>query len=273
MECFIFLTLMFVVLAIGVIAAAASQVNRSNKQSLWRALSLQFNGAAKPGGWFSRPTLRFRYGATHVLATTWTSSKSKRCPQVMISWPDQAFHLEVVPADGSTKLNGLRLGAPWFQQRFECRTNSRQQAETFLSPDVQGRINFLYVLNEEYSLNFVLSRGRLLIQKDRPIKTYDEWAAFVTTSIELYDQGMLTRAVGIDFVSENVNTENINCRVCGDQITTDMVFCRRCKTPHHRECWEYFGACSIYGCKEPNYITPRIVGPNADAWSPDEEGG
>lgn len=31
-------------------------------------------------------------------------------------------------------------------------------------------------------------------------------------------------------------------------MTTDVVQCRKCKTPHHRTCWEYMGKCSTYAC-------------------------
>jgi hypothetical protein len=33
-----------------------------------------------------------------------------------------------------------------------------------------------------------------------------------------------------------------------------MVLCRRCRTPHHHECWEYYGSCAIYGCLETRWL-------------------
>jgi hypothetical protein len=39
------------------------------------------------------------------------------------------------------------------------------------------------------------------------------------------------------------------CKVCAEAIDQGpVIFCASCRTPHHRECWEYIGACSIYGC-------------------------
>ena len=39
------------------------------------------------------------------------------------------------------------------------------------------------------------------------------------------------------------------CKVCGEAILDDAVIvCAACNTPHHRDCWEYVGGCSIYGC-------------------------
>lgn len=39
------------------------------------------------------------------------------------------------------------------------------------------------------------------------------------------------------------------CRVCGVGIREDRVECAKCGTPHHRECWDYTGGCSIYACE------------------------
>ncbi|MBV8559053.1 MAG: hypothetical protein JO116_26230, partial [Planctomycetaceae bacterium] len=38
------------------------------------------------------------------------------------------------------------------------------------------------------------------------------------------------------------------CKVCGEAIVTPGVVCGTCRTPHHRDCWEFVGRCSIYGC-------------------------
>ena len=39
------------------------------------------------------------------------------------------------------------------------------------------------------------------------------------------------------------------CKVCGEIIQGGpVILCTSCRTPHHRECWEYVGSCSIYGC-------------------------
>lgn len=38
------------------------------------------------------------------------------------------------------------------------------------------------------------------------------------------------------------------CRVCGTELAGELVSCERCDTPHHRDCWEYWGRCATYGC-------------------------
>ena len=43
------------------------------------------------------------------------------------------------------------------------------------------------------------------------------------------------------------------CPVCFGRLEEDVIYCRRCGTPHHRECFRYAGACSIYACGSRQY--------------------
>ena len=43
--------------------------------------------------------------------------------------------------------------------------------------------------------------------------------------------------------------EELVCQICGYPMTEDLVTCSTCDTPHHKECWEYIGGCSTYGCE------------------------
>ena len=43
--------------------------------------------------------------------------------------------------------------------------------------------------------------------------------------------------------------KNIKCTICGEGFNErPAVLCRNCGTPHHADCWQYGGGCSIYGC-------------------------
>ncbi len=39
------------------------------------------------------------------------------------------------------------------------------------------------------------------------------------------------------------------CPVCGNAVADAPFPCTSCRTPHHRECWSYFGGCAIFGCR------------------------
>ena len=42
------------------------------------------------------------------------------------------------------------------------------------------------------------------------------------------------------------------CMVCCEPVDqdTNSIVCDACETPHHVECWDYFGGCSTFGCTE-----------------------
>lgn len=46
-----------------------------------------------------------------------------------------------------------------------------------------------------------------------------------------------------------VTEGDAQCPVCGDPDPAERVPCPACGVSYHRECWEYFGGCAIYGCK------------------------
>ena len=42
--------------------------------------------------------------------------------------------------------------------------------------------------------------------------------------------------------------EHLYCQICGEELEGQLVWCAKCKTPHHGDCWEFYGGCSTYGC-------------------------
>lgn len=54
------------------------------------------------------------------------------------------------------------------------------------------------------------------------------------------------------------------CRVCGTELVDGLVTCERCQTPHHKDCWEYWGRCATYGCtglEQPSAQVPVLDEP------------
>ncbi len=43
------------------------------------------------------------------------------------------------------------------------------------------------------------------------------------------------------------------CQVCGEPIREERVVCASCATPHHPDCWDYTGVCSVFGCQSKRH--------------------
>lgn len=273
MECLIVsVVLLGGVLALVLIAVRAQ--NRADRWNVaWRAVAARYAGSFSPAGWFGRPTIRFRYGPTHVLLNTQTHAGTPYT-QAFISWPDGDFRCEIAALRRGVVSTPPPRGLPLapqssaeFNERFRVHANNAELARMLLSEGVRWQLERLRAHAGHDDLFVSLQRGRLLIRKATYFRRQDELEEFTLLSLELYDQGMLTRSVGIEFLDTSAAqiVQEAICRICGEDIITDMVFCRRCKTPHHQECWHYYGACSTYGCRESRYVMPRVANPPGPA--------
>ena len=44
------------------------------------------------------------------------------------------------------------------------------------------------------------------------------------------------------------------CPVCGSSMVEAVIRCESCRTPHHRECWQYMGRCTTYACRGKRFV-------------------
>ena len=164
-----------------------------------------------------------------------------------------------------------------FNQRFQVTGRNEEESRRLLSDGVRWQVNKLAQSPQPSPIRISIRHGRLIVEKLLAIKRPEELEELTRLCIELYDQAMLTRSEGIEFLGdadEALPIEDPICLVCGERIVSDMVYCRRCFTPHHLDCWQYNGLCSTYGCRETRYSIPAVAqpfpAPDNDASPPEE---
>jgi hypothetical protein len=267
MECFLLFIVLVVLVSAVVVIAAAAQSSADSRNRSWQTLAQRFSGTCMPGGWFGRPSVRFRYGQTHALLNT-CKFAGREYTQIVINWPDSEFRCEIYPNENIDSVidETGSMGVAWevFYLRYSINGPDPEANLSFLSDGVRLQIEQLRHMSPNRDVYVSVFRGRLLVRCQGLMRRFDELEEFTQRALELYDQAMLTRITGIEFVDADMAQviKEAMCRVCGDEIVTDMVFCRRCKTPHHLECWQYYGACAVYGCQETRWIVPRAAGPS-----------
>jgi hypothetical protein len=99
---------------------------------------------------------------------------------------------------------------------------------------------------------------RMLVQVDRNLgSNADALGIAVREALVLHDglaEGVARRMKqGISIVDDPGSSDEKGappiCKVCLEPITEGpIIVCADCNTPHHRDCWDFVGACSIYGC-------------------------
>lgn len=271
MECaFSFFCLSAVIIFI-VSGVTRSQLRADNWNRAFLYVAKKYGGQCNPSGWFGRPSARFQYGDSpcYLSCIKTKVSGGGDFTQLSIAYPHPEVRLEIVPRWRSVKLWPLRdmvevrTGDQRFDGDFLVRANDENMAREFLSATVQWQIERLCAFLSSNDVYIMVNRGALVIKKPSFIRTTQVLDDFVQFSLEMYDQIMLTRTVGIDFVErpQTQVLDEIKCQVCGEEIKTDLVTCFRCRTPHCKECWEYNGSCATYACGERRFVTPSFSNP------------
>jgi hypothetical protein len=124
---------------------------------------------------------------------------------------------------------------------------------------VQTAIRALQRLPPSRDIFVSIRGGQMVVKKLSLIQQEEALARFVEAALDLYDHAAGRAPREIEFVGELTLSEpkEMVCQICGEAITKESVDCRRCQTPHHEDCWQYFGGCSTFGCRETRYVAKK----------------
>jgi hypothetical protein len=267
-ECFVLLIL-FVFMSI-LVSGIGLGVGPHGQARAYERLTRRFGGVFQRGGLLRRCSARFRYGPTWVIVMPGSRRGRQRTTQVVMQWPDGRldWRLETrhatAPSPAEDDAREFLTQDSAFDQRFQVAGRNADESMRLLSDGVRWQVNQIARSPHPSPIRISIRHGRLIVEKHLAIKRSEELEELTQLCIELYDQAMLTRSEGIEFlgdVDEALPIEDPICLVCGERIVSDMVYCRRCFTPHHLDCWQYNGLCSTYGCRETRYSIPAVARP------------
>lgn len=148
-------------------------------------------------------------------------------------------------------------GLPEFDDRFEIRF-PRGVSEG-LPALGEGWYHLVLIANLVRPARPVLEvqaeRVRLYLPGTAQSRTQD--AALIAAGTQLLDLLLAKFAVDVHAIPEalppdaflTLESGAATCPVCCESIRQTAVQCARCRTPHHRECWDYAGTCAMYACQ------------------------
>jgi len=299
----------FVLMVVAILLAVYLSVRAQSRIDVWNQafaiLSRRFGGQLFLGGWFRQPQWRLLYGETFVRLTTYTvgGSRAIRVMELIAQFPDARCKMDVFPRSADTSLfpidtdlrpvllGGTGEGGRFivtasspapdpvmpdneFAGRWTILANDEEEAALLLTQQVRFHLDQLRRTPEWSDVNLSIRPGWLTIRRKWTSKLPADLEAFVELALGLVDQAQMTRTSGIDFLDDGQVkvVEDARCLICGEALQSELVYCRRCKTPHHRECWEYSGGCSTYGCRETQFLVPqRHPQPSGDGSEPAQE--
>lgn len=273
---FAFYAVMGLVAVVFVIAAL--RYSQSSLKASYQRLASRFNGQFRFHGW-NDPRARFVHKGMRVLVNV--SSTRGQHPahftQFQTLWTDMQFRCEVYPEGFWSRFHkflGMRdieIGVPRFDDDYVITSNNRDLVRDFLTLQVQSDLDQLrslgvgtnsFQMQTERTvvggdIYLSISGGHVLIKKRGLLREYEQLERFVDLCLQLYDHAVAASSEGIEFVEPQpeavLSLDEAVCQICGETVKLDPVLCRSCKTPHHKDCWEYYGACSTYGCGQQKY--------------------
>jgi hypothetical protein len=242
----------------------------------YRELANRYRGRYESRGLSDPPTVSFNHIGSTVrvgLAPTIAGQPGQipRTRVVIRFRTGIPFRLELAPVARPTPpqlpkgTRLLKLGIGDFDREFVVQANDLDMARDFLSARIRASIVLLHRMAHPGGMLVSVNPERMLVQIDRNLGSSGEaLGTAVREALVLHDglaEGVACRMKqGISIV-ENPEAADRNgeppvCKVCLEPIGEGpVVVCAVCNTPHHRDCWDYVGACSIYGCNSKVGVT------------------
>ncbi|MCS6862251.1 MAG: hypothetical protein NZT92_18255 [Abditibacteriales bacterium] len=260
-----------VVLIVGIaLAVRASQHNALN--NAYRLFAQRVGGTLTEGSLWKFPSVTFAHdGASASLGVYATGGKNSTLyTQLTFTLPhNSSFRCEISPQGFLQEigkffgLQDIEVGYRPFDDHFIVKSDDVETVRTFLNAAVQRELIKLKQLRHNNHIDLSMNSSRLLIQKLSLLNRLEDLIAFYESSGRICDEVMTLLGVGgagiIQILDVSFDGAEVTpvCQICGEELTWNKVVCRRCRTPHHRDCWEYNGGCSVYGCKERRYIVSK----------------
>lgn len=110
-------------------------------------------------------------------------------------------------------------------------------------------------------LRLTLGSSDLRLQLPRVLRRGPELHALMDAAALVADAIRDTaRSSNYHIISVGAGT-SARCPVCLDPLEADVVLCVRCRTPHHRGCWDYVHVCSMFACGGRRWVLPLKMDP------------
>lgn len=263
-------------IALGVAAAMLSMLSARvrRRNAAFRRLAVQYRGEFASVGFWSRPLTVFSFaGATVCVDTLRTGGYGGGdYTQFSIQFPDQGLRCEVYVTGFFSRsgtllgIADIQIGVPAFDERYAIIGNYPTAIRELLSSDVRDRIEELRRLGPCRDVYLSINGGRLIVRQQGWVTEAGNLGEFTRICLALYAAAISTLPVAvrgsavpgeIEFLpttaKQTVRHQDVTCQVCGELIVEGIVLCKSCRTPHHEDCWEYYGACSTYGCGQTSF--------------------
>lgn len=240
-------------------------------RDVFRAFADRRGGDLAERPLFEPPRVLFVHSASRAVVSLQEGPDGGPNTQVAFTVP-QGWdrRLEVFPGPHRTAgvetldEHNVSVGEAAFDARWIVRADDAAFAREFLDERTRKTLEALVELQEGGPVLVSLTPSRLLVRKAGILEPAAALESFVGLAGLIHDRVFFfwQRMSGIEILEEPAPAPGTDpvCRVCGAAIPCEArVVCRRCRTPHHRDCWEFNGQCSTYACGERRCVSGESI--------------
>lgn len=169
------------------------------------------------------------------------------------AWPEGSPY---PPLRMSSPAPDVDVGDPAFDAAHVVRTDDTAHARSILTEEVRAALAKLRAVGNGGRVRFDLLPYKLALQKEEPLAEYATLHEFTRHALAAFGEvrSGLEMQAGVEFYDDAPKAKaQAVCPICGAAIAGQAATCLRCRTPHHVECWKYFGMCSMFACGEQRY--------------------
>lgn len=255
----------FVIAAcIGLVAYVVSRSQQANRLTALRTVAAAWQGRAIDGGWFDHSHAELKIaGATARLQY---AKKGKRTvTEFTMHFPDPRLRLEIFPqtiVEQMKKFLGMQdieVGSPRFDELFIVQGNDPGLIREYLSPETQAALQAVARCTWAFDMHLTIGGGTLRVTKGSDIYKLQSLLQLVQACETLFIALVAARSLGIEILPNAAppRVSDTHCQVCGEGLHGTIVYCASCETPHHLDCWQYIGSCSVYACGQKRFRPAR----------------
>lgn len=211
------------------------------------------------------PDIRFQLGNAPAEAR-FRRSDGSRGFEIEYSVPRRTQVCSLVPCGTWSwlvrlfRFHGLETGDYEFDRTFAVEGNDAEFIRSWLSPETRSHVYGLQrAVGVDRFFRISLAGRRLLVESDRPVHEDPALVGVVLLANRIAELALQSLGVTPDeevrvIAISHAPAPGASCQVCGDPLGEQPVLCTRCRTPHHRECWEYVGGCSTFACQTREFV-------------------
>ena len=157
-----------------------------------------------------------------------------------------------LPNFNRLNLTDLKVGDPRFDELFLIEADPAEFASRALTEKTRGAFHALRSALIRHSvhagIHLALGGRNLLLTLPHTIDGRILGPA-VDVVISIADSFLVEGEPGRALADAmQIMIATGTCLVCGMGMEAETVRCAKCRTPHHKDCFAYFGRCAVFGC-------------------------